>query len=502
MSITTLLTLLVSSMLIYSAPLIFTSIGGVFSERGGVVNVGLEGIMVMGAFSGVVFNLEFAEQLGTATPWISLLVAGIVGAIFSLIHAVATVHFRADHVVSGTVLNLMAPALAVFLVKVLYNKGQTDNLSQTFGRFDFPVLADIPVIGDIFFKSTSLLGYIAIAFSFLAWFILFKTRFGLRLRSVGEHPQAADTLGINVYKMRYLGVVISGLLGGIGGAIYAQSISVNFSVTTIVGPGFIALAAMIFGKWNPIGAMLSSLFFGLSQSLLIHAVATVHFRADHVVSGTVLNLMAPALAVFLVKVLYNKGQTDNLSQTFGRFDFPVLADIPVIGDIFFKSTSLLGYIAIAFSFLAWFILFKTRFGLRLRSVGEHPQAADTLGINVYKMRYLGVVISGLLGGIGGAIYAQSISVNFSVTTIVGPGFIALAAMIFGKWNPIGAMLSSLFFGLSQSLAVIGSQLPFLQGVPAVYLQIAPYVLTILVLAAFFGKAVAPKADGINYIKSK
>ena len=156
----------------------------------------------------------------------------------------------------------------------------------------------------------------------------------------------------------------------------------------------------------------------------------------------------------------------------------------------------------AFSFLAWFILFKTRFGLRLRSVGEHPQAADTLGINVYKMRYLGVIISGFLGGIGGAIYAQSISVNFSVTTIVGPGFIALAAMIFGKWNPIGAMLSSLFFGLSQSLAVIGSQLPFLQGVPAVYLQIAPYVLTILVLAAFFGKAVAPKADGINYIKSK
>ncbi|CKG08403.1 ABC transporter%2C membrane-spanning permease [Streptococcus pneumoniae] len=112
------------------------------------------------------------------------------------------------------------------------------------------------------------------------------------------------------------------------------------------------------------------------------------------------------------------------------------------------------------------------------------------------------LISGFLGGIGGAIYAQSISVNFSVTTIVGPGFIALAAMIFGKWNPIGAMLSSLFFGLSQSLAVIGSQLPFLQGVPAVYLQIAPYVLTILVLAAFFGKAVAPKADGINYIKSK
>ena len=117
------------------------------------------------------------------------------------------------------------------------------------------------------------------------------------------------------------------------------------------------------------------------------------------------------------------------------------------------------------------------------------------------MRYLGVVISGFLGGIGGAIYAQSISVNFSVTTIVGPGFIALAAMIFGKWNPVGAMLQVFSWAITK-LAVIGSQLPFLQGVPAVYLQIAPYLLTIVVLAAFFGKAVAPKADGINYIKSK
>ena len=143
-----------------------------------------------------------------------------------------------------------------------------------------------------------------------------------------------------------------------------------------------------------------------------------------------------------------------------------------------------------------------KFGLRLRSVGEHPQAADTLGINVYRMRYLGVMISGALAGIGGAIYAQSVSVNFAVTTIVGPGFIALAAMIFGKWNPIGAMLASLFFGASQSLAVSGNQLPLLKGIPSIYLQIAPYVLTMVVLAAFFGQAVAPKADGVNYIKSK
>ncbi|MGT2647408.1 ABC transporter permease [Streptococcus uberis] len=318
MSIVTILALLVSSMLIYATPLIFTSIGGTFSERAGVVNVGLEGIMVMGAFSGIIFNLEFANAFGKATPWIAVLVGGIVGLLFSL----------------------------------------------------------------------------------------------------------------------------------------------------------------------------------------LHALATINFRADHIVSGTVLNLLAPSLAVFLVKVFYGKGQTDNIQASFGKFDFPLLADIPVLGPIFFKNTTIVGYLAITFSFLAWFIIYKTRFGLRLRSVGEHPQAADTLGINVYLMKYYGVMISGFLGGMGGAIYAQSISVNFAVTTILGPGFISLAAMIFGKWNPIGAMLSSLFFGLSQSLAVIGAQLPLLQKIPAVYLQIAPYLFTIIILAAFFGQSVAPKADGVNYIKSK
>ncbi|MEY8699972.1 ABC transporter permease [Streptococcus ferus] len=269
MSLESIFALLVSSMLVYAAPLIFTSIGGVFSERSGVVNVGLEGIMVMGAFAGIVFNLEFADVFGKSTPWVAIIAGGVVGLIFSLIHALATINFRADHIVSGTVLNLLAPALAVFLCKAIYGKGQTDNIQQSFGKFDFPILADIPIIGPIFFSGTSSIAYLAVLFSFVAWFILNKTRFGLRLRSVGEHPQAADTLGINVYLMKYFGVMISGFLGGIGGAVYAQSISVNFAASTILGPGFIALAAMIFGKWNPIGAMLSSLFFGLSQSLAV-----------------------------------------------------------------------------------------------------------------------------------------------------------------------------------------------------------------------------------------
>jgi len=262
--------IVVSSALIYAAPLIFTALGGTFSERGGIVNVGLEGIMVMGAFSSIVFNLAFAEQLGSWTPWIALLVGGGIGVIFSLIHAVATVNLRANHIVSGTVINMLAPALAVFLTRVLFEgKGQTDIIQQNFGKSSIPLLKDIPIIVNMFFTNTSAMAFVAMFVAILAWFLLFKTRFGLRLRSVGEHPQAADTLGINVYLMRYAGVMISGLLGGIGGAVAAQSISLNFSHSTIAGQGFIALAAMIFGKWNPLGAMGAAIFFGFAQSLSV-----------------------------------------------------------------------------------------------------------------------------------------------------------------------------------------------------------------------------------------
>ncbi|MGM9905259.1 ABC transporter permease [Lactobacillus sp.] len=269
MNFVTVLALIVSSTLVYSAPLIFTALGGTFSENSGIVNVGLEGIMTMGAFTSIVFNLSFASTFGAATPWLGALLGGVVGIIFSLLHAVATINWRADHVISGTVLNLMAPPLAVFLVKAIYNKGQTENINQNFGYFSFPGLANIPVIGPVFFKNTSAPAWVAIVLSIFLYWVLYKTRFGLRLRSSGENPQAADTLGINVYKMRYAGVLISGFLGGIGGAVFAEAIAGNFSVSTIAGQGFMALAAMIFGRYNPIGAMLSSLFFGFAQSLSI-----------------------------------------------------------------------------------------------------------------------------------------------------------------------------------------------------------------------------------------
>ncbi|MFT8393550.1 MAG: ABC transporter permease [Liquorilactobacillus ghanensis] len=270
MSLATILMTVFSTTLIYAAPLIFTALGGAFSEHSGVVNVGLEGMMIVGAFSSTVFNLSFANLFGAATPWLSLIIGAVFGLVFSALHAVATINFRADHIISGTVLNMMAPALCVFLTRIFYSgKGQTPVIDQSMGTFTFPGISRIPLLGKMFFTHTSLAAYVAIIVGIGSWYFLYRTNIGLRLRSVGENPTAADTLGINVAAYRYLGVLLSGFLGGIGGAVMAQSITLNFSASTISGQGFMSLAAMIFGKWNPLGATAAAIFFGLAQSLPI-----------------------------------------------------------------------------------------------------------------------------------------------------------------------------------------------------------------------------------------
>ncbi len=278
MSFLDVLEFIIPSAILYASPLIITAIGGVFTERSGVVNIGLEGIMVIGAFISIVFNLSFADQLGTWTPWVGLLVAMVVGLLFSLILAVAAVSLRADQTVSGVALNMLALAVAVFSTKLIYEKGQTDSISQRFSRFDIPVLSDIPVLGKMFFTDVYSTSILAIVVAILAWFVLFKTPFGLRIRSVGEHPMAADTMGVKVTRIRYYAVMISGALGGIGGAIYAQAITGNFAANTISGQGFIAIAAMIFGKWHPLGALGAALFFGLAQSLSIVGTSIPYVR--------------------------------------------------------------------------------------------------------------------------------------------------------------------------------------------------------------------------------
>ena len=262
-----------------AAPLIFTAIGGVFSERSGVINIGLEGLMIMGAFIGILFNLFFADTFGAWTPWIALIVAMLVSALFATLHAIASISFRADQVVSGVAINMLGLAIALFSVKMIFGKGQTDFIQQKIPRFNVPFLEDIPIIGPMFFKLVYGSSIMAIAVAFIAWFVIYKTPFGLRLRSVGEHPMAADTMGIKVTRIRYIAVLISGGLAGIGGAVYSQTITNDFGHATINGQGFMALAAMIFGKWHPLGAMGAALFFGFAQALAISS-SSINFLAD------------------------------------------------------------------------------------------------------------------------------------------------------------------------------------------------------------------------------
>ncbi|WP_078413163.1 ABC transporter permease [Priestia abyssalis] len=267
MSVLDIFATIIQATLLTAAPLVFTALGGVFSERSGVVNIGLEGLMLFGAFTSILSTLMLQDTLGAVSPWVSILVAAVACAIFSLIHAVASITLKADQTVSGVALNFLAAGLSVFLIKKIFGKGQTDFIQFRINKESIPVLSDIPVIGKIFFSSIPLTSYIAIIVAFVVWYVIYKTPFGLRLRSVGEHPMAADTMGINVTRMRYTGVMLSGLFAGIGGAVYATSISGNFAGGTISGQGFLALAAMIFGKWHPLGALGAALFFGLAQSL-------------------------------------------------------------------------------------------------------------------------------------------------------------------------------------------------------------------------------------------
>lgn len=267
MDVLTLLGQLLGSTLVFSTALIFTSLGGIFSERSGVVNIGLEGMMIFGAFAAGVGTYYAQEAgLGGAAPWIGILCAIIVGILGSLIHAVASVTFKADQTISGVVINFLAAGLTVYMVKLLFNGSAETPLINAFHKYAIPFLRDIPVLGDGFFNAYPT-SYLALILVGVAYYVLYKTPFGLRLRSVGEYPGAADTLGINVSRMRYIGVMISGALAGLGGATLTLTTTSIFSHNTVSGQGFIAIAAMIFGKWNPLGAFGAAMFFGFSQAI-------------------------------------------------------------------------------------------------------------------------------------------------------------------------------------------------------------------------------------------
>jgi ABC-type uncharacterized transport system permease subunit len=246
----------------YGVLLLLPALGGVTSERSGVVNIAMEGMMLTGAFIAVVADLKLHN------PWLASLVAMLAGALMALIHAVVSIRFRADQIVSGIAINIFAAGLTVFLANRIYGIEGVGHVgdSDLLPNINIPVLNQIPFLGQVLFQQNVIV-YVALILLVLTHVVLFRTRLGLRIRSVGEHPQAADTAGINVFRLRYGSVLVSGLLSGLAGAYLAIGLSNTFVTNITDGRGYIALAAVIFGKWTPFGAFVACLIFGLGEAI-------------------------------------------------------------------------------------------------------------------------------------------------------------------------------------------------------------------------------------------
>lgn len=250
----------------FAIPLLIVAVGAMYSERSGVINIALEGIMVMGAFVGIFFINIFQDSIsGQLLLILAVLIAGAVGGIFSLLHAFASVNMKADQTISGTALNMFAPAFAIYVARMIQGSQQIP-FTDTFYIAKVPVLGSIPVIGPMFFQNCYITTFIGIGIFLVAAFAIKKTRFGLRLRACGEHPGAADSVGVNVAGIRYAGVIISGVLAGIGGLVFVVPTSTNFNAT-VAGYGFLAIAVLIFGQWRSGKILMAAFFFGIMKTL-------------------------------------------------------------------------------------------------------------------------------------------------------------------------------------------------------------------------------------------
>lgn len=237
----------------FATPITFGALAGTFSERSGVVNIGIEGMMLTGAFFGATVGAL------TQSVWLGLLVAPLSGMVLALFHAVLAIYFKVDQIISGTVINIFAFGLTSYMYSLIFTSSKRNNDAGKLPTFDLKI-QDISI-------SLGLLPVVAIITVFIAHYVLFYTTWGLRTRAVGENPKAADTAGVNVFKMRYFNVLLSGFLAGIGGTYFSLQIVGYFRENMTVGSGFIALAAMIFGKWTPLGAWGAALLFGFCQGL-------------------------------------------------------------------------------------------------------------------------------------------------------------------------------------------------------------------------------------------
>lgn len=299
-----------SGTIIFAVPLLLVALGGMFSERSGIINIALEGIMIIGAlcsclFLNMVAKAPWAMQSPQLAVLIAILIAGGSGIVFSLLLSFASVNLKADQTIGGTALNMLAPALAIVVTWAIQGSGQTtigipNWIRITPASLGITANANAGFFELLFFKSFYLTTIFAIIALILAVIILYKTRFGLRLRSCGEHPQAADSVGINVYKMRYSGVALSGFLGGIGGLAFTIAVGSGFQ-SEVAGYGFLALAVMIFGNWKPLRIAGAAVLFALFK-VIGPMSGNIPFLPDFsgIKNGADLYLMLPYIVTMIV----------------------------------------------------------------------------------------------------------------------------------------------------------------------------------------------------------
>ena len=298
---------IIQQMMFFSIPLLIVALGGMFSERSGVVNIALEGIMIIGAFAGVLFiyynqNSQGNGLSGQILLLLAILIAALTGVIIALPHGYASIHMKANQVISGTAINMFAPAFAVYVARMIRTVQQIPFTNQFFIE-SVPFLGNIPIIGPFFFQKTYITTFLGFLILLVSWIVLYKTPFGLRLRSCGEHPQAADSVGINVYKMRYIGVMVSGALAGLGGLVFVIPTATTYDAT-VAGYGFLALAVLIFGQWKPVKILIAAFFFGLMKTISVTYTSIAFLSSLPIPSAAY--KMIPYLATLLVLTFTSK----------------------------------------------------------------------------------------------------------------------------------------------------------------------------------------------------
>ena len=299
----TTIAVIVQQTMIFSIPLLIVAMGGMYSERSCVINVGLDGGMIMGAFTGTLFLNQMQDKIsGQGLLLLALLIAGLTGFLFTIFHAFASINLKANQVISGTAMNMFAPAFAIFVARLIFGTQQVP-FKDTFFIRKVPVLGDIPILGPLFFQKAYITTYIGFLIFFAAWFVIQKTPFGLRLRACGEHPGAADTVGIDVQRMRWAGTLISGFLSGIGGLTFVVPTSTE-SNATVYGYGFLALAVMIFGQWRSFKILGAAFFFGLMKTVA-SAYSAIPIIKNLPIPATVYK-MIPYVATLIVLIFMSK----------------------------------------------------------------------------------------------------------------------------------------------------------------------------------------------------